>query len=96
VPTPVRRARVNQLMKLQERISTERLQEMMGRVVPVLIEGLSDETDLLLQGRTQGQAPDIDGVVYVNDAPKDIGRGQIRLVEITQTGQHDLVGHVVG
>lgn len=96
VPTPVRRARVNQLMKRQERISTERLQEMMGRVVPVLIEGLSDETDLLLQGRTQGQAPDIDGVVYVNDAPKDIGRGQIRLVEITQTGQHDLVGHVVG
>jgi len=56
---------------------------------------LSDETDLLLQGRLPGQAPEIDGVVYINDAPRDIGRGQFRRVHITEAGEHDVVGHVV-
>lgn len=95
IPTAVKNARRDLLMGVQERISTELLGQMVGREVPVLVEGLSDETDLLLQGRTQGQAPEIDGVVYINDAPADIGRGQLRRVRITEAGAHDLVGHVV-
>lgn len=95
IPTAVKRDRRDQLMAIQEKISTELLGGMVGRDVQVLVEGLSDETDLLLQGRTQGQAPEIDGVVYINDAPDNIGRGQLRQVRITEAGAHDLVGHVV-
>ena len=50
---------------------------------------------IMKRGMMAGQAPEIDGVVYVNDAPRDVGRGQIRRVHITQAGEHDLVGHVV-
>lgn len=95
IPTAVKRDRRDQVMAVQEKISTELLGAMIGREVAVLVEGLSDETDLLLQGRTQGQAPEIDGVVYINDAPDNIGRGQLRRVRITEAGAHDLVGHVV-
>jgi ribosomal protein S12 methylthiotransferase len=96
IPTAVKNARRDLLMGIQEKISTDLLSQMIGREVEVLVEGLSEETDLLLQGRTQGQAPEIDGVVYINDAPDDIGRGQLRRVLITEAGAHDLVGHVVG
>lgn len=95
VPTAVKKSRQHQVMKLQEKISKQILQGWVGKTVDVLVEGLSQETELLLQGRTAAQAPEIDGVVYINDAPDDIGRGQMRKVEITQAGQHDLVGHVV-
>ena len=95
VPTAVKKSRVSKLMKLQAGISKQLLNAMVGQELDVLIEGLSEETDLLLQGRTAGQAPEIDGVVYINDAPRDVGRGQIRRVHITQASEHDLVGHVV-
>jgi len=96
LPTAVKRARHGRLMKLQREISAAHVQAQVGSEVEVLVEGLSDETDLLLQGRTQGQAPDIDGVVYINDAPPDIGRGQMRRVLLTEAaGDYDLVGHVL-
>lgn len=95
VPTAVRKSRRDQLMRLQEQISTEIQAGYVGQELEVLVEGVSDETDLLLQGRFAGQAPDIDGVVYINDAPPDIGRAQFRRVLVTSSGAHDLVGHVV-
>ncbi len=96
LPTAVKRLRHSRLMALQKSISAAHQQAMVGREVDVLVEGLSDETDLLLQGRTGGQAPDIDGVVYINDAPDDIGRGQLRRALITETaGEYDLVGHII-
>ncbi len=91
----IKKSRLSQVLKLQGQISTELLAAYVGRDIEVLVEGLSDETDLLLQGRTQGQAPEIDGVVYINDAPSDIGRAQFRTVRITESGEHDLVGHVI-
>jgi ribosomal protein S12 methylthiotransferase len=96
VPAVQKRSRQRELMKVQAKIAAQHQHAMIGREVDVLIEGLSDETDLLLQGRTQGQAPEVDGVVYVNDAPGDIGRGQIRRVRIDEAHVHDLVGAVVG
>jgi ribosomal protein S12 methylthiotransferase len=59
----------------------------------VLVEGYSEETDLLLQGRYQGQAPDIDGVVLINDG--QASPGDFVTVEITQAMEYDLVGHIV-
>jgi ribosomal protein S12 methylthiotransferase len=73
----------------------------------VLIEGESEETELLLEGRHEGLAPEIDGVVYINDAGLSIthpspGRqevpvpGEMVKVEITDASLYDLVGHIVG
>ncbi|HUG44245.1 MAG TPA: 30S ribosomal protein S12 methylthiotransferase RimO [Acidobacteriota bacterium] len=96
VPKEVKVQRKQRLMELQSRISQEKNRELIGRVAPVLIEGPSRETDLLWEGRLQGQAPEIDGVVYLNDGvsadtrPGDFGR-----VSITEAHPHDLVGALV-
>ena len=46
---------------------------MVGTQLEVLVEGISDETDLLLQGRTYGQAPKIDGLTYINEGWAELG-----------------------
>ncbi|MCB9727991.1 MAG: 30S ribosomal protein S12 methylthiotransferase RimO [Deltaproteobacteria bacterium] len=85
--------RYHRLMTLQQGISSELHQAMVGRTVDVLVEGVSAETDLLLQGRTQGQAPDIDGVTYINEgfAPA----GSLVRAEIVEAGDYDLVARIV-
>lgn len=96
VTTLVGRHRQGRIMEIQQEIAAERAAGRVGQRCDVLVEGLSDESDLLLQGRAWWQAPEIDGCVYINDAPEDIGRGQLRQVEITATaGPYDLVGHVI-
>ena len=85
--------RHDELMEMQMEISRDKHSQFIGRVVPVLVEGYSEETDLLLQGRTDQQAPDIDGVVYINDGHAEIG--EIVHVRITETMDYDLVGEVV-
>ncbi len=88
--------RRNQLMKQQAKISREKLKSMIGRRVEVLLEGFSDESELLLKARMETQAPDIDGHVLIND----IGdfqpqAGRFYNVEITETLDYDLIGRVV-
>ncbi len=88
--------RRNQLMKEQAKISTNRLRAMVGRAVEVLLEGRSDESDLLLQGRMETQAPDIDGHVLINDVgEKQVTVGEFYQVEITESLEYDLVGKIV-
>ena len=88
--------RRNQLMKEQAKISTNRLRAMVGRAVEVLLEGRSDESDLLLQGRMETQAPDIDGHVLINDVgEKQVTGGEFYQVEITDSLEYDLVGKIV-
>ena len=84
------------LMKIQAGISRKKLQAQVGQVLPVLIEGTAEESDLLLRGRTWFQAPDVDGQVYITSAPDDVEVGQIRAVRITEAGDYDLVGEVIG
>ncbi|MCA1591454.1 MAG: 30S ribosomal protein S12 methylthiotransferase RimO [Acidobacteria bacterium] len=89
-----RRAR---LMKEQARISLKKNKARVGSVVRVLFEGASKETDLLWQGRTETQAPDIDGCVLINDAPEGFTPepGDFVNVEITEAQQYDLVGRII-
>jgi len=85
--------RKRKLMAVQRRISRARNREMIGREVDVLIDGPSEETDLLWQARMSTQAPEIDGVCYINDcegAPPE--RGEIRRMRITEAHDYDLVG----
>lgn len=86
-------ARRDALMKLQARISLRKNRRMIRRVVPVLVEGPSEETDLLLSGRTAAMAPDVDGRVLIN---KGEGRtGDILPVKIRKAYAYDLVGEIV-
>ncbi|OGQ87644.1 MAG: ribosomal protein S12 methylthiotransferase RimO [Deltaproteobacteria bacterium RIFOXYD12_FULL_56_24] len=85
--------RRQRLMELQSGISLAGNQAMVGRVEKVLVEGLSRETDLLLEGRTRFQAPEIDGCVYINAG---VGNpGEIVDVLITEAHPYDLVGEII-
>ena len=67
VPAAVKKRRRNALMARQKKIVQRRLTASVGREVRVLVDGPSAEHELVLQGRTEGQAPDIDSVVYLTD-----------------------------
>ena len=69
---------------------------MLGSVVRVLVEGEHPETELLIQGRYEGQAPDIDGHVLINDSNgKVLNVGEFVDVKITEILEYDLIGEVV-
>ncbi len=94
LPQRVKAQRQKTLLGLQRRISKQHQQALVGRTLDVLVEGVSEETDLLLEGRWMGQAPEIDGKVYVNRG--QARPGEIVPVEIEQAGDYDLVGGIAG
>lgn len=93
IDAETKRRRQDILMRTQADISREVHKSFVGRTVPVLIEGLSEETDLLLKGRTQGQAPEIDGQVLIASGTAKVG--EIVPVTITDSHDYDLVGEIV-
>ena len=60
-----------ELLRIQEAVSFARSRAMIGRILEVMIEGRSEETDFLLEARHEGLASEIDGVVYLNDLKGD-------------------------
>lgn len=96
VPDDVKMRRQEALMTLQAEISSARLKAMVGTEVPVLIEGVSSESEFLLKGRTPWQAPDVDGQVFITNAPDGIQVGDIHQCTIIQAGQYDLVAEIQG
>ncbi len=93
VPDEVKQERFNRVMELQAAISQQRLQRYVGREVEVLVDGVSKETDLLLEGRTRFQAPEIDGCVYINEGTAS--PGEIVKVRIAEAHVYDLVGGII-
>ena len=89
--------RKRRLMALQRKISHAKNRKLIGAEFSVLVEGPSKETDLLWECRGMSQAPEIDGVSYINDfeslPPKP---GQIRRFRVTEAHDYDLVGTLVG
>ena len=78
---------------IQKDIARELNEAYIGKTIKVLVEGFHEETELLLQGRHQGQAPDIDGKVIINEG---MARpGDIVDVEIIDVLDYDLVGRIV-
>ena len=85
--------RKRRLMAIQRKIARARNRALVGSEVPVLVEGLSDETDLLWEARMQTQAPEIDGVTLINDFEGAEPRpGEIRRLRITESHDYDVVG----
>jgi len=85
--------RLDAIMSLQAEISKKKNQDLVDCVVPVLIEGTSSETDLLLSGRTSTMAPDVDGQVLINKGRGVVG--EITPVLIKEAHAYDLVGEIV-
>ncbi len=77
------------LMELQEDLRTSRHAAMVGREVEVLVDGISDESELLLDGRHEGQAPGIDGKVVLTDGEAE--PGMFVWARITHADAHDFV-----
>ena len=85
--------RKRHLMALQRKIARKRHRKLVGTEVPVLVEGLSQETDLLWEGRRPTQAPEIDGTTLINDFEGAEPRpGEIRRLRITEAHDYDVVG----
>ena len=92
VPAATKRKRRDRVMKLQQKIVAARQQERIGSDVPVLIDGPSAEHELVLQGRMEGQAPDIDPVVYLTEADPDrFKSGQLIRARIVGARGYDLI-----
>ena len=97
VPARTIEARHRSLMRLQQSISRKSRARQVGRRFDLLVEGPSEETPLLWEGRTEHQAPEIDGKVYINDfGPFDqLKPGQFYQCEITESQDYDLVGRII-
>ena len=93
VPDAVKHKRRKQLMAAQQAISLQHNQNRVGQSMRVLVDGYSEETDLLLQGRTEFQGPDVDGVAYINEGTAR--PGSFHEIEITDAHAYDLVGRIV-
>ena len=86
-------ARHRKLMAVQRPIARKRNRALIGTRVEVLVDGASEEHEYVLQGRHAGQAPDIDGVVYLSGA--EVSAGSMVMADISQSADYDLVGEVV-
>jgi ribosomal protein S12 methylthiotransferase len=78
--------RRKQLMEIQRRISRKRKKSLVGREFDLVLEGTSEETDLLLEGRTSMHAPEIDGKVFVNDFPPEMSAGAGQFLSLPDHG----------
>ena len=94
VPDEVKEQRQQALMTTLSEIALEKNRALIGTETEVLVDGFSEETELLLQGRSISQAPDIDGITYINAGEACVG--DIVTIEISDTTEHDLIGHIKG
>jgi len=103
VPKRTIEVRRKRLMRLQQKISAERQQNWIGREFDLLVEGVSEEHDLLWQGRTMLHAPEIDGKVLINDfgteadgTPREtLVPGTFYRCEITESHHYDVVAKII-
>jgi len=95
-PREIERRRKH-LMALQRQISKKRKKTLIGREFDLLLEGESEESDLLLEGRTPMHAPEIDGKVFINDFPEESTPqpGQFYRCQITEAHDYDLVAKIL-
>ncbi len=95
VPEELKEERYQRLMEVTERISTAKLQAKVGRTLPVIIDevGEPDEDgDIGASGRSQADAPEIDGQVLMRNVPESLAAGDIVNVLVEEADAHDLFG----
>lgn len=93
VPDEVVEERQRELLTRQREFNAARLQQRVGSELEVLVDGLSEETDLLLEGRWWGQAPDVDGkIILTNGAAHP---GEFRRAMVTAASEYDLIADLL-
>lgn len=93
VPDALKKKRHSELMKAQRPISRARQDARIGTEIEVLVDGISDESEHLLEGRWWGQAPEVDGKVYL--ANGEAQPGEIRKALVTQAANYDLMADLL-
>ena len=91
IPEAIKQERFHRFMQLQQTISTQKLQNKIGKTLSVLIDEVDEEGAI---GRSMADAPEIDGVVYLNEE-KDVKVGDIVQVNIEHSDEYDLWGTVI-
>jgi len=93
VPADVKQARADNIRELHWLFADKRNRRRIGSVEEVVVEGISEESELLLQGRTWDQAPEVDGVLYITAG--EACQGDIRNARITGAHGPDLFGEIL-
>lgn len=93
VPEEIKIRRQSEIMELQQEISYEKNQAMIGKIIPVCVEGYLYEDDIYV-GRSEKDAPKVDGCVFIK-SPEEIVSGTFVNVCITEANEYDLIGDVV-
>ena len=93
IPKRTKNSRKRKLMELQQKIARAKNQAREGQIIEVIIEGVHEETEMILKGRHQGQAPEVDGNVLIVGGEPVLG--SIQMVRITKGHAYDLIGEVV-
>ena len=90
-------SRRKHLMAIQRQISKKKKKALVGREFELLLEGMSEESELLMEGRTAMHAPEIDGKVFVNDFPAEMTPqpGEFYRCQITEAHDYDLIARIV-
>ena len=95
VQTRTAKRRQRELLALQQKISRRKLSGKIGKRLPVLVEGRSEETDLLFAGRTEAQAPEIDGRVLINEFEgPEPAAGEFRCATVVGASDYDLIARL--
>ena len=83
-------------MREQQKISKRKNKAMVGKRFRALLEGVSEESQLLLQARLESQAPEVDGHILINDAPDGfaVQPGHFINIEITEAHDYDLIARI--
>ncbi|MFQ1020227.1 30S ribosomal protein S12 methylthiotransferase RimO [Gilliamella sp. CG13] len=90
IPEEIKQERFHRFMQLQQTISTQKLQNKIGKTLSVIIDEVDEEGAI---GRSMADAPEIDGVVYLNEE-KNVHVGDIVQVEVEHSDEYDLWGTV--
>ena len=93
LPEELKQERRYDLMKVQQAASKARLKKFVGRTLPILVEGPSEESEYLWRGRHQGQAPDIDGHVLIRSGK--LSQGKILDLKIERAMEYDLIASAI-
>ncbi|HXL04673.1 MAG TPA: 30S ribosomal protein S12 methylthiotransferase RimO [Bacillota bacterium] len=93
VDEKVKEMRKQEAMEVQRVISREKNEARIGQITKTLIEGRAEESELVTIGRSQAEAPEIDGLIYIGNLHPE--PGEFRFVKIIDAGDYDLVGEIV-
>lgn len=95
IPEEIKEQRWHKLMQVQQKVVRKRNASLIGKRLPIVVEGYHPETKMLMVGRHWGQCPEIDGQVIINDGRKVKAFGELYTCEITDVADYDLIARIV-